>query len=113
MKLIEVFTREKKNICSNPYCKIEILEPILINNLSTNPAKKYLGCKICFYELKKNQLKLFKSSTNKHQKNKKESPKSCNNFFGYLSKKPKDISTPTECLICRKLVDCTLKTNHN
>jgi hypothetical protein len=111
--MIDVFTREKKNYCPNLDCKIEILEPILINNLSTNPAKKYLGCKICFYELKKNHLKLWKIPTNKHKKNKKESPKSCKNFFGYLSKKPKGISTPTECLVCRKLVDCTLKSNHN
>ena len=108
-----MFPREKKNQCPNPDCKIEILEPILINNLSTHPAKKYLGCKICFSELKKNYLKLLKIPTNIHQKNKKESPKLCKNFFGYLSKKPKDTSTPAECLVCRKLVDCTLKTNHN
>ena len=108
--MIDVFTRQKKNYCPNPNCNNEILEPILINNLSTNRSKKYLACNICFYELNKKHLKLDKNSTNKHQKNKIESPKSCNHFFGYLSTKTKDVSTPTECLVCRKLVDSTLKT---
>ena len=104
-----MFTKHKNNRCPNPECKHKILEPIIVNNLSTNPTRKYHGCSNCFFEIEVNLPILNNNSRKKEKIIKKDGLKSCNNFFGYLSNKPKDKSTPSECLVCIKLLECTLR----
>ncbi len=36
-------------------------------------------------------------------------PSGCRHHFGYLASRPKNDSIPQECLICPKVLDCTLK----
>ena len=44
----------RERICPNPKCQRKIEEPILLNNLSTTPAKQYYACPHCFIKLKAN-----------------------------------------------------------
>ncbi len=44
----------------------------------------------------------------KPAESKEETPTGCPHHFGYLSKRPKDIPIPEECLTCRKMVQCML-----
>jgi hypothetical protein len=39
----------------------------------------------------------------------KEIPKGCPQYFGYLYVRPRDDIIPQECLMCQKILDCTLK----
>ena len=41
-------------VCQNPKCHRKIEEPILLNNLSTNPAEQYHACPHCFIKLDQN-----------------------------------------------------------
>ena len=105
-----MFSKPNKNYCPNPDCKCEIPEPIAIINLSTTPERKYHGCPTCFFEIDTDSSEHKKTHSTKPPKTKDNPSTSCNNYFGYLANRPKDTSTPQECLVCPKLVECILKT---
>ena len=43
--------KSEASVCQNPKCHRKIEEPILLNNLSTDPAEQYNACPHCFLKL--------------------------------------------------------------
>ena len=37
---------------------------------------------------------------------KKETPESCQHYFGYLNRFPKNKPVPFECMVCIKILEC-------
>jgi len=96
--------------CPNSKCKCEIREPIVISDLSTRPVRRYYGCPYCFFEFNAVSVQFQKKDPSTEQiKNEEKASSVCNYYFGYLTRRPKDVPIPQECLVCLKLLECTLK----
>ena len=109
--------------CPNPKCKCEIPEPIVINDFSTRPKRRYNGCPNCFSEVKlararanpSSEVKLVPSQVQKEElktnpiENEEKNSLPCNKYQGYLESLAKKIPISEECLACPNLLECALK----
>jgi len=84
-----------------------------LNNLST-PAEQYYACPHCLIKLdvistqpQKEEKKKDKPPVKPPEK--KEKGSRCPHHFGYLASRHKNVPIPQECLICPKVLDCTMK----
>jgi uncharacterized protein with PIN domain len=97
--------------CSNPRCKREILEPLVITDFSTSSKRTYTGCPDCFSEINLvvSQIQEVEPETipTKNEENKSSQ---CNRYYAYLESRTEGKPIPEACLVCPKLLDCALKT---
>lgn len=74
--------QEKKYTCENPKCKITFDKPKLV---------QYYVCPFCFTKVEKETKE-----------------QGCLHYFGYLRERESGEAIPTECIECRKCVECML-----
>jgi len=103
-------------ICPNPECCRKIEEPILLRDLSTEPAEQYYACPHCFIKLdmtltqpQKGEEKKKEETSVKPPEKKEKGPSKCAGYLGYLASRPENASIPKECLTCPKALDCAMK----
>ena len=73
---------QKKYTCKNPGCNHTFEKPKLV---------QYYVCPFCSTKVEK-----------------ETSEEGCLHYFGYLKEREKDEPIPSECIECRKSVDCML-----
>ena len=76
--------QEKKYTCVNPSCRHSFEKPKLV---------QYYVCPFCSTKIEK-----------------KSEEKGCLHYFGYLGERASGESIPSECIECRKSVECMLTT---
>ncbi len=107
-------------VCPNPKCQKKFECLVIVHDNSKTPAEIYYACPHCMFKLdptaiqvlRKEEIFLKEKTNNKQAHPKKEIPSGCCKYLGYLSDRPKEIIIPQECLICTKMLDCTLKNNN-
>ena len=67
-----------------------------------------MGCPNCFSEINFIIFQVEKSESKTTIKNQENSLK-CNHYHEYLASRTKNKPIPDECLVCPKILDCTLK----
>jgi hypothetical protein len=109
------------NSCPNPKCEKKFENLILVHDYSKKPPDIYYGCPYCLMKLdpiatqilKKEEISTEKTVDKKTEiaspQPEKEIPQGCPQYFGYLYVRPKDDIIPQECLVCQKILDCTLQ----
>jgi hypothetical protein len=109
------------NNCPNPKCEKKFENLIIVHNNSQMPSDSYYACPHCLMKLdpiatqilKKEEISIEEKTeekieiTDTHPE--KEIPQGCPQYFGYMYVRPKDDIIPQECLICQKMLDCTVK----
>jgi hypothetical protein len=109
------------NSCPNPKCEKKFENLIIVHDSSHMPSDSYYACPYCLMKLdpiatqilKKDEIsieeKVEKKTEIANTHPEKEIPKGCPQYFGYLYVRPRDDIIPQECLMCQKILDCTLK----
>jgi hypothetical protein len=109
------------NSCPNPKCEKKFENLIIVHDNSQIPSDSYYACPYCLMKLdpiatqilKKEEISIEDKAEEKIEiadtHLKKEIPQGCPQYFGYLCVRPKDALIPQECLVCQKMLDCTLK----
>lgn len=109
------FSKELGNLRCNE-CKAAFQEPVIATISSSDSAQTYYACPRCLtevdnYEDQKNrETRKEEPIVNDIKKGITESEEDveCKHYFGYLKKRPTNISVPEECLTCSKMIECLL-----
>ena len=100
-------------ICPNPRCHRKIEEPILLSNLSTVPAEQYYVCPHCFIKLELISAQPEKEKEEEppveRPEKEEKGPSRCAGYLGYLASRPENAPIPQECLICPKVLQCSVR----
>ena len=102
-------------------CGVTFHNPILATVYSRGQTQKYYACPRCITRVRNAEtlLKDKAQSNSKETASEATGPKiaqqmqTCEHFFGYLNKHPKDTLFPDECLTCTKMVECLLNPPNN
>jgi len=97
-------------------CGRTFARPILATVSGSGQVQKYYACPRCMTKVSTGNASRGEEerepavSLRETRKPAMESENSvkCENFFGYLRKRPKDTAIPEECLTCSKMVECLL-----
>ena len=104
---------EPDTVCPNPKCGKAFEEPLLLRDLSKNPAERYYVCPHCIIKLDNIPLEDEKKSSpvpiKPPERLEKTSSGQCTHKVGYLKNLPKGDPFPDECLTCSKLLECMFK----
>ncbi len=105
--------RELDTVCPNPKCGKMFEEPLLLRDLSKNPAERYYVCPHCIIKLDNCTVEYQEKSSQvpvKHPEELKEkNSSSCTHHVGYLKALPKGGPVPDGCLTCAELLRCMFK----
>ena len=94
-------------------CGEEFHTPLIAKITSQGLVQTYYACPRCLTKVPESRpqkseepsvsLKEMIKSPEKH-----EEKVSCEHFFGYLGKRPKDTAIPEDCLTCEKMIECMI-----
>ena len=109
------------NSCPNPKCQQKFENLIIVHDNSKMPPDTYYACPYCLIKLDPTTTQVLKKETifvktkteAKRKPQKREIPSGCPQYFGYLVVRPKDTIIPEECLMCLKILDCTIKNGYS
>ena len=95
--------------CPNASCGKVFDKPLKAVDLHLGPETFYDACPHCLSKIapsdKKTQAPLVEKERKHHQET-----SSCSHHFGYLCERTAKGNVPEECLVCKDMVDCILKT---
>jgi DNA-directed RNA polymerase subunit RPC12/RpoP len=98
-------------------CGEEFDKPLLAKISSAGQVQSYYACPRCLTEVSEPREQRSEKSEEspvslkglKEVSAKLEENVSCQHFFGYLKKRPKDSSIPEDCLTCEKMIECMVR----
>lgn len=107
-------TREAHSDFRCGECGEEFHEPLLARNSSCGAVQTYYACPRCLTQVKEDRRQQSERREEtpisfkelKRGPVKPEENVSCQHFFGYLGKRPKDTAIPEDCLVCEKMIEC-------
>lgn len=97
--------------CPYKGCGKSFEKPTVLTDSSTVPRQTYYACPYCMSKIDitvDNKMKLVGVKTAEHPQV-FDSPAKCVHYFGFLDTLPKDDAIPDECLVCPKILQCSLK----
>ncbi len=110
--------------CSNPRCKKDFTNPIIVQVVGSKNKAPYPACPYCLTEIAKEEAleveeensvqetkrALVKQAITQLKEVESTQPPSetrkCPHQLGYLKKRPKGEGIPEECMTCEKLLEC-------
>jgi DNA-directed RNA polymerase subunit RPC12/RpoP len=109
-------TREDRSDFKCDECGEEFHHPLLARNSSHGSVQTYYACPRCLTQVKEDRKQQVERSEEapislkelKRSSAKPEENVSCQHFFGYLGKRPKDTAIPEDCLVCEKMIECMI-----
>jgi DNA-directed RNA polymerase subunit RPC12/RpoP len=101
---------EEKLKCPYKGCEKHFDKPTVLTDSSSIPRQTYYACPYCMSKLDitVNNLKIVSVKSTEYPKV-LDSPAKCARFFGFLNTIPREAPIPDECLICPKVLQCTMK----
>jgi len=102
--------KAKLLICSNPKCRYEISEPIIINDFSNKSMRTFSGCPNCFFKVDIATFQTQKGEQKSTIEPEETNSIRCTHDIGSLTSRLQQNQIPQECLVCTKLLECMQKT---
>jgi DNA-directed RNA polymerase subunit RPC12/RpoP len=101
--------RQKLN-CPYKGCGKSFDKPSVLTDSSSTPRQTYYACPYCMskFDIVVENLKIVDVKATEYPKV-FDSPAKCARYFGFLNTAPKDAVIPDECLICPKVLQCSVK----
>ena len=96
--------------CSNPKCKREISEPIIVNDFSNKSMRTFSGCPNCLFEVDVATFQIQKGKQKTTVEHEETNSLRCTHNIGYLTSRLQQNQIPQECLVCTNLLECMQKT---
>ena len=102
-------SREEKLRCPYKGCEKPFEKPTVLTDSSTIPRQSYYACPHCMSKLKieMEDMKIISVKPAEYPKV-FESPAKCAHFSGLLNARPIDAPLPEECLLCPKVLQCSI-----
>jgi hypothetical protein len=96
--------------CPYEGCGKSFEKPTVLTDSSTMPRQTYYACPYCQSQLDilVENLKIVSVKPTEYPKV-FDSPAKCARYFGFLNTTPKDAPIPDECLICPKVLQCSVR----
>jgi uncharacterized Zn-finger protein len=106
-------SHDEKLRCPYKGCGKSFNKPKVLTDSSTVPRQTFFACPYCMSKLDiviedNDKMKLV-SVKPSEQPRTFDSPATCVHYFGFLGALPKDAAIPDECLVCPKILQCSLK----
>ncbi|HEY4675445.1 MAG TPA: hypothetical protein VIH48_05270 [Candidatus Bathyarchaeia archaeon] len=101
---------DEKLKCPYKGCEKHFDKPTVLTDSSTIPRETYYACPYCMSKLNitVNNMKIVSVKSTEYPKV-FDSPAKCARFFGFLNTIPREAPIPDECLICPKVLQCTMR----
>jgi hypothetical protein len=101
---------EERLRCPYKGCEKAFGKPSVLTDSSTIPRQTYYACPHCMSKLDvmTEDLKIIGVKPAEYPKV-FESPAKCARYYGFLNTLPKEGAMPDECLICPKVLQCTVR----
>ena len=96
--------------CPYKGCGKTFEKPTVLTDSSTIPRKSYYACPYCNskIDLIVENMKIVNVKPTEYL-TVFESPAKCAHYFGFLNAIPKNASIPDECLVCPKVLQCSIR----
>ena len=96
--------------CPYKGCEKAFEKPSVLTDSSTVPRQTYYACPHCMSKLDvvTEDLKVIEVKPAEYPKV-FESPAKCARYFGFLNALPSEGAMPDECLVCPKVLQCTVR----
>ena len=96
--------------CPYKGCGKSFEKPTVLTDTSTIPRQSYYACPYCMSKIDVvvEGMKIVDVKPAEYPKV-FDSPAKCAHFFGFLNTIPKDAPIPDECLICPKVLQCSVR----
>jgi hypothetical protein len=96
--------------CPYKGCRKAFDKPAVLTDPSAVPRQTYYACPYCMskVDLMVEDMKITGIRPTEYP-TVFDSPAKCAHYFGFLTAIPKDMPIPEECLICPKVLQCTVK----
>ncbi|MEM3704070.1 MAG: hypothetical protein QXX79_06625 [Candidatus Bathyarchaeia archaeon] len=104
------FHHEGKLKCPYKGCGKTFDKPTLLTDTSMIPRQTYYACPHCMskIDIVTNNMKIVEVKPADYPKV-FDSPAKCAHYFGFLNNLPKETPVPDECLVCPKVLQCSVK----
>ena len=109
MPLFHSHSHEEKLRCPYKGCEKTFDKPAVLTDVSTIPRQSYYACPHCMskLEIATDGKKILSVKASEYPKV-FESPAKCAHFSGLLNARPHDAPLPEECLLCPKVLQCSI-----
>ena len=103
-------THSEKLKCPYKGCGKSFEKPTVLTDSSTIPRQNYYACPYCMskIDIVVEDTKIVDVKPTEYPKV-FDSPAKCVHFFGFLNSISKDAPIPDECLVCPKVLQCSIK----
>jgi uncharacterized Zn-finger protein len=110
MPHFHIHAHDEKLKCPYKGCGKSFDKPTVLTDSTTVPRETYYACPYCMSKLDiiVENMKLIDVKPTEYPKV-FDSPAKCARYFGFLNAIPKDAPIPDECLICPKVLQCTVR----
>jgi len=103
---------EEKLRCPYKGCGKTFEKPTVLTDSSTTPRQTYYACPYCASKIDiivdDRKMRIVGVKPTEYLKV-FDSPAKCVHYFGFLNAIPKDAQIPDECLVCPKILQCSLR----
>ena len=110
-QLMHLHSHAQKVRCPYKGCGKSFEKPTVLTDSSTVPRQTYYACPYCMSKIDitvDEKMKLVGVKTAEHPQV-FDSPAKCVHYFGFLNTFSKDRTIPDECLVCPKILQCSLR----
>ena len=103
---------EEKLRCPYKGCERSFEKPTVLTDTTIVPRETYYACPHCMSKLDiiVENLKIIDVKPTEYPKV-FESPAKCAHFSGFLDSIPSNMPIPDECLVCPKVLQCSIRKN--
>ncbi|MEM3596771.1 MAG: hypothetical protein QXJ53_01370 [Candidatus Bathyarchaeia archaeon] len=107
-------SHDEKLKCPYKGCGKTFSKPTVLTDSSTIPRQTYYACPHCMSKLDiiVENAKIIGVKPTEYPKV-FESPAKCAHYLGFLNTIPKDMPIPDECLVCPKVLQCSIRKRQN
>lgn len=96
--------------CPYEGCRRSFERPTILTDPSTTPRRTFYACPHCMskIEMEVENLKVVNVKATEYG-GVFETPAKCAHYSGFVSAISKDIPVPDDCLVCPKILQCSIK----
>ena len=105
-----IHAHEEKLKCPYTGCGKSFDKPTVLTDASTIPRQSYYACPYCMskIDILTENMKIVSVKPTDYPKV-FETPAKCTHYFGFLNTIPKDGGIPDDCLVCPKVLQCSIR----